>query len=141
MKFWDASAVVPLLAVQGTTRLAQSIFSADPFMSVWWATPIECASALNRLEREGKIDSKGVVAVKARLRGLGAIWNEVQASESLRESAERLVYAYNLRAGDALQLAAAIAASGDRPSALEFVCFDQRLSSAAQKVGFRVLSN
>lgn len=141
MKFWDASAVVPLLAVQGTTRLAQSIFSTDPFMSVWWATPIECASALNRLEREGKIDSKGMVAVNARLRGLGAIWNEVQASESLRESAERLVYAYNLRAGDALQLAAAIAASGDRPSALEIVCFDQRLSSAAQKLGFRVLSN
>ncbi len=141
MKFWDASAVVPLLAVQGTTRLAQSIFSTDSFMSVWWATPIECASALNRLEREGKIDSKGMVAANARLRGLAAIWNEVQASESLRESAERLVYAYNLRAGDALQLAAAIAASGDRPSALEIVCFDQRLLSAAHKLGFRVLSN
>ena len=141
MKFWDASAVVPLLAGQGATKLSESIFSSDFFMSVWWGTPIECASALNRLEREGKIDSKGMAAAKARLRGLAAIWNEVQASEALRESAERLVYAYNLRAGDALQLAAAVAASGDRPAALEVVCFDHRLASAAQKLGFRVLSN
>lgn len=141
MKFWDASAVVPLLAGQGATKRSESIFSSDFFMSVWWGTPIECASALNRLEREGKIDSKGMAAAEARLRGLAAIWNEVQASEALRESAERLVYAYNLRAGDALQLAAAVAASGDRPAALEVVCFDHRLVSAAQKLGFRVLSN
>lgn len=141
MKFWDASAIVPLLAVQGTSKLSESIFSSDPFISVWWGAPIECASALNRLEREGKIDSRGVMAANARLRGLGAIWNEVQASESLRESAERLVYAYNLRAGDALQLAAAVAASGDRPAALELVCFDHRLVLAAQRLGFRVLSN
>jgi hypothetical protein len=141
MKFWDASAVVPLLAVQGGTKLSESIFSSDSFMSVWWGTSIECASALNRLERDGKIDSKGMVAAKARLSGLAVIWNEVQASEALRESAERLVYAYNLRAGDALQLAAAVAASGDRPAALEVVCFDHRLVLAAQKLGFRVLSN
>jgi len=141
MKFWDASALVPLLAVQGATKLAESIFSSDSFMSVWWGTPIECASALNRLEREGKIDSKGMVPAKARLSGLAAIWNEIQASEALRESAERIVYAYNLRAGDALQLAAAVAASGDRPAALEMVCFDHRLVAAAQKLGFRVLSN
>ncbi len=35
----------------------------------------------------------------------------------------------------------AIAASGDRPSAIEFVCFDHRLLSAAHKEGFQVLSN
>ena len=30
------------------------------------------------------------------------------------------------------------AASGERPSALEFVCFDLRLAEAARKEGFRV---
>jgi predicted nucleic acid-binding protein len=141
MKFWDASAVVPLLTVQASTKLSESIFSSDSHMSVWWGTPIECASGLNRLEREGKIDSKGRQTAKARLISFAAIWNQVQASEALRESAERLVYAYDLRAGDALQLAAAVAASGDRPATLEMVCFDRRLISAAQKLGFRVLSN
>ena len=140
MKFWDASAVVSLLAMQDSTQLAESIFSADSSLSVWWGTPIECASALNRLSREKKIDARGMAAAKARLHGLAGVWHEVQATEALRESAEHLVYACNLRSGDAMQLAAAVAASGDRPKALELVCFDRRLARAAQKLGFRVIS-
>ena len=140
MKFWDASAVVPWLVMQDSTRSAESIFFADSSLSVWWGTAVECASALNRLSREKQIDARGMAAAKARLRGLAGVWHEVQASEALRESAERLVYACDLRSGDAMQLAAAVAARGERPTALELVCFDRRLAQAAQKLGFRVIA-
>jgi hypothetical protein len=39
-----------------------------------------------------------------------------------------------------LQLAAAIVASENRPSSLDFVCLDQRLGSAAEREGFAVIS-
>jgi len=141
VRFWDASALVPLLARQTTTARAESLFTADPRMIVWWATPVECASALARMEREAGIEARGAASAVARLREFSRIWDEVQPGEALRENAARLVFSVGLRSGDALQLAAAIAASGDQPSALEFVCFDRRLAAAAHKQGFRVVSH
>jgi hypothetical protein len=43
-----------------------------------------------------------------------------------------------LRAGDALQLAAALVFAEDEP-AVEFICVDDRLHEAAFKEGLRVL--
>ena len=56
MKFWDASGVVPLLVSESTTRSAMSLATKDPVMLVWWATEVECASAIARLERDGSLD-------------------------------------------------------------------------------------
>ena len=44
-----------------------------------------------------------------------------------------------MRAGDSLQLAAAIAARAQGGASLEFVCFDARLAEAARAEGFVVL--
>jgi hypothetical protein len=49
------------------------------------------------------------------------------------------VRTHPLRAGDALQLAAALVACGERPEALPFVCLDDRLRDAARREGFAVL--
>lgn len=43
---------------------------------------------------------------------------------------------HDLRAADALQLAAAFFAAEGRPPALEFVCLDDRLADAARREGF-----
>jgi hypothetical protein len=53
--------------------------------------------------------------------------------------ASRLLRVHPLRAADALQLAAALAAAKGDPSSLDVVCLDQRLSEAARREGFRVL--
>ena len=55
MKFWDASAVVPLLMTEPSTPSVQALAATDPAMLVWWATEVECVSAIVRLEREGAI--------------------------------------------------------------------------------------
>jgi uncharacterized protein len=58
VKFWDASAIVPLLAGEPTTRPLQALAEHDPEMLVWWGSEVECALALTRLERGAALDVK-----------------------------------------------------------------------------------
>lgn len=53
--------------------------------------------------------------------------------------AVRLVRRHPLHAADALQLAAALMATGENPEQLDLVSSDDRLSAAARREGFRVL--
>jgi uncharacterized protein with PIN domain len=52
MTFWDSSALVPLLAREASTPAIQALYAEDTEVVVWWATPVECASAVARLERD-----------------------------------------------------------------------------------------
>ena len=136
MKFWDASAVVPLLLTEPTTSSVQALAAKDPAMLVWWATEVECASAIARLEREGSIDESAVTQAFERLKQLAGGWHEIDPSDTIREAAVRFVRVHPLRAADALQLAAAFIAAERRPSSLELVTLDDRLAVAARKEGF-----
>jgi uncharacterized protein len=136
MRFWDASAIVPLLMTESTTRSVQALATADPNMLVWWATEVECASAIARLEREGAIDPNAIAQAFDRLKRLGQGWHEVDPSDAVREAAVRFVRVHSLRAADALQLAAAFVVAERRPSSLEVVTVDDRLAAAARKEGF-----
>ncbi|HVS18905.1 MAG TPA: PIN domain-containing protein [Planctomycetota bacterium] len=108
-------------------------------MVTWWATTVECASGLARLERDGALDRRGMAQALERLRLAASGWAEVPATPPVREQAIRLVRNHPLRAADAIQLAAAIVASDFQPSALEFVTLDGRQAAAADREGFRVL--
>lgn len=136
MRFWDASAIVPLLIAEPTTAAMQALAAGDPAMLVWWATEVECASALARLEREGGLDASAVVPAFNRLKQLAGGWHEVDPSDAVRETAVRLLRVHSLRTADALQLAAAFVAAERRPSSLELVTLDDRLAAAAGKEGF-----
>jgi predicted nucleic acid-binding protein len=107
-------------------------------VAVWWGTPLECASAIARLERVGSPSIAGVLESFARLDSLSESWNEVQPSEEIRETARRFLRVHPLQAADALQLAAAFVASERRPPTLTFVTLDDRLRHAALREGFMV---
>jgi len=139
MRFWDASAIVPLLMTETTTRTVQALAAEDPAMLVWWASEVECASALARLEREGGLGEPAVRQAFERLRQLARGWHEVDPSDSIREAAVRFLRVHPLRAADALQLAAAFVAAERRPSSLEVVTLDDRLAAAARKEGFEMV--
>jgi predicted nucleic acid-binding protein len=139
MKFWDASAIVPLLISESTTKTLQDLAAAEPGMLVWWATEVECASAIGRLEREGALEPPAVIEAFDRLKQLAAWWHEVDASDGIREAAVRFLRVHPLRAADALQLAAAFVAAERRPSSLEVVTLDERLAIAARKEGFALI--
>lgn len=140
MKFWDSSAVVALLVQDVFSSDVQRILKNDKEIIVWWATEVECVSAIARLEREGNLQRKDVTLALGRLDSLLLSWHEVQPLKSVRTTARRLLRAHNLRAADALQLAAAGAASEGDPPSLDFFSLDERLLAAAEKEGFPIVT-
>jgi hypothetical protein len=139
MRFWDSSALLPLLVAEATSVSLVELRRSGGAMLVWWASPVECTSALARLEREGTVPKEIFGDAFARLTELSSLWVEVQPSESVRRTASRLLRTHPLRAADALQLSGAIIASQHQPATLEFVCLDARLVQAARREGFPVL--
>jgi predicted nucleic acid-binding protein len=139
VKFWDTSALVPLLVAEDATDAVRRVFRDDPIAVVSWTTVVECASALARAEREEQLAPAGVKEAFARLDELARIWREVEPANGQRDLARRLLRVHRLRAADALQLAAATLAAERRPDTLTFVTLDERLEGAALKEGFPVL--
>lgn len=139
MKFWDTSAIVPLLVIEPTTETARSVLTGDSSVVVWWGTRTECVSALNRQIREGSLRIEDERQARAVLKQLADAWSEVQPSESLRGTAERLLAVHALRAADALQLSAALQWCQRQPMNKDLVSFDARLRDAAYKEGFTIL--
>jgi predicted nucleic acid-binding protein len=135
MKFWDSSAVVPLLVYEEHTEGALRRLRQDPEMAVWWGTAVECASALARLERDGAPADR-VADAFARLDALAEAWSEVEPHDDIRSTARRLLRVHPLRAADALQLAAAYLVAEGRPATLEVLTLDDRVRLAAVKEGF-----
>jgi len=138
MRFWDTSAIIPLLADEPTREGLLAILDDDPQIVAWWGTLVEIASALARRERDNLITASEVESALAAARQLADGWHEILPSDAVRRTAERLVRAHPLRAGDSLQLAAAIIAADHDPTTLELVCLDARLATAARREGFSV---
>ena len=138
MRFWDTSAIVPLLLAQPSSASMDELYRADQRLVVWWATRVECESALSREERLEHLRPRAARAARQTLDQLAATWQEMAARDALRETARRLLRTHDLRAADALQLAAALFAAEQRPQSLPFVCLDERLGRAAEKEGFAV---
>ena len=139
MRFWDSSALVPLCVDEPSTDAMVELMVEDTAVAVWWATPVECASALARLERDGDLDAAGARRAFDRLDRLAAAWFHVEPTDEIREVARRLLRVHPLRAADALQLAAAFVAAERRPPTLTVVTLDERLASAGSKEGFPVV--
>jgi predicted nucleic acid-binding protein len=135
VKYWDSSALVPLLLDQPLTERARALYGQDSELVVWWGSPIECASAISRLHREGQLTAAEEAQARALLLSLKASWFEVQPGDVLREQALRILRVHPLRAAEALQLAAAIEWAGSPPDG-DFISFDDRLAAAAQREGF-----
>jgi len=138
MIFWDSSAVMPLLVREKTTGKVQARLERDPDMLVWWATRVECASAISRLERDASMSPEGVIEAFDRLEAMADCWNEVNPTSHLRNTAQRLLRVHPLRAADSLQLAAAIVGAEGRPRSLPFSTLDQKLEDAARREGFAI---
>lgn len=136
MKFWDSSAIIPLTVTEASTDAVRAIAEGDPVMCVWWATEVECVSALARLEREKALTEAAATVALERLDLLAESWNEVQPVAAVRGAARRLLRVHTLRAADALQLGAAVVAAEGQPASLEIVTLDERLAAAARREGF-----
>ena len=137
--FWDTSALVPLCCFQPQSAKARQVVRTYGRQVVWWGTPIEAISSLNRLTHDKVLTLDESRQAFARLDYLRSRWNEVQPTEEVRERAERLLRIHKLRAADALQLAAALVWCEDRPRGRALIGADGNLSDAAGAEGFTII--
>lgn len=141
MRFWDSSAVVPLLCPQPASAAMSALRDGDPRVHVWAWTRVECLSALRRLEREGRLEAGDVREGKRKLDAMRRVWSEVADLTAVSARAERCLMDHALRAADAGQLAAALLLSERLGGAIPFVTLDRRLAEAARREGLEVVGS
>ena len=82
MKFWDTSALIPLLANEPSRERLLEQLEQDPQVLIGWGTTVEVACALARQ--------------------LADSWHEIVPSDAVRRTAECLLRMHALRAADSL---------------------------------------
>lgn len=138
MRYWDASAIVPLLVQEPRTGDVRAALEEDTHIVTWWGTRIECTSAIARLERAAALSPRQASQAIEGLRSFAIGWNEILPTELVRETACRLLRVHPLRAADAMQLAAATVMARGRTAHATFLALDDRLRDAAGREGFFV---
>ena len=133
--FWDTSALVPLCVRQGITLQTIALYKLHDTV-VWWATPVEIASALARLVRMKQLNPSDWARARKLANRLADSWSVIQPSDGLRAKSTQLVDRYDLRAADSFQLAAALEWCEDDPQGRVFLTADGRLREAARSSGF-----
>ncbi len=140
MRFWDSSAVVPLLIHQATSPRVDQWMREDPEIVLWAITPVEVTSALWRLVRAAALQEDEALSAEARAQELAAASRHVTALEEVALVARRLLRVHPLRAADALQLGAALYWAAGQPQGRVIHTFGDRLALAARREGFEVPS-
>ncbi|HSC25990.1 MAG TPA: type II toxin-antitoxin system VapC family toxin [Vicinamibacterales bacterium] len=139
MKFWDTSALVPLVVDETATPAMRALIERDPDVIVWMLTSVELLSTIGRLGRLSAGLADLLPGVRHDVMDLFQRWAAVTHVEGVRRRAERLVGVHPLSAADAMQLGAALMVAADQPETLDFVTLDRNLARAAQLEGFRVV--
>src|SRR5213079_2950140 len=84
VKFWDASAVIPLCVKESPSPLVRKMVVEDVAIVVWWTTPVECCSAFARRRRDNILTRAQEDQARHTVLRLAAEWTEVQPSHQVR---------------------------------------------------------
>jgi len=114
---WAQEYLYPEKRTRGSDRFASSCKSSSGGAKIrrktgqavsCWATAVEIACALARLVRTREISSSDWAKARQLAMALADEWSVIQPTNGLRANAAKLADRYDLRARDALQLAAAL---------------------------------
>jgi predicted nucleic acid-binding protein len=100
--FWDSSALVPVLLPEARSDVLTALLTADKEIVIWWATPLECQSALYRRHRETPLPAPALTQATDRMRAFVEHADSVSPTDDVRRRAARLLAGHPLRAADAL---------------------------------------
>ena len=139
MRYWDASALVPLVVAEPDSELVRSWLSEDDRIVTWAWTRTEITSAIERRAREGSLSRQQRREVLRRFDAFAGRWDEVTDMLAVRTRANALLARHSLRAADAGQLGAALLIQEQLAGVLTFVCLDHRLSTAAEMESLQVV--
>src|SRR5437870_1236696 len=77
VRFWDSSAIVPLVCREAQSPLCRKWLRSDSVVLVWALAATEVASALARKRRDGALAPRLFLEAKRRLAKLETAWHEV----------------------------------------------------------------
>ena len=137
MRFWDTSALIPLMIQEPRSEEIRSIARQDAQILTSAFTVVEVASALWRRRHNGELSISEHEAADRNFAALSTAWVEVPVTQDVIDASASVLTRHRLRAGDALQLGSARIAAGE--AALTFVTLDENLAQAAQSEGFPAL--
>jgi uncharacterized protein len=109
MIFWDSSALVALLVDEAGSEPRRQLLRTDGDLAVWWGTPVECESAIQRRFRDGSLTRPQSRLAHDRLAELAACWHEVSPVVAVRRLARRLLRTHPLHPALLVIFAIAIA--------------------------------
>src|SRR3989442_6580242 len=139
VRFWDSSAIVPLVLVEPATTRVRAWLREDATVAIWTFTRVEVLSALARRRRAEPRMQRQIAAARREFLEAWPRWSEGTMIDAVKRLAERLVEAHPLRAARALQIGAPPATPGSEPETPEFVTLDGRQAEAARREGLPVL--
>ena len=139
MRYWDASALVPLVVAEPDSELVRTWLSEDDQVVTWAWSRTEITSAIERRARDGSLSRLQRREALRRFDAFAESWDEVIELLAVRSRANALLARHPLRAADAGQLGAALLIQEQLAGALTFVCLDHRLSTAAELESLRVM--
>ena len=139
MKYWDASALVPLLVAEPGSSAVRNQLAEDRHIVTWAWTRTEIVSAIERRAREGPLSRPQRRELLDRLAAFADSWDEVTEILAVRSRANALLARHPLRAADAGQLGAALLVQEQLAAPLSFVCLDSRLAYAAELESLRIV--
>jgi len=140
VRYWDASALVPLVIAEPATKRVRSWIERDSSIVTWAWTRVEITGAIERRAREGLLTRQQRRDALGRFDALANAWDEVTDVLAVRARAIPLLARHPLRAADAAQLGAALLVTEPDLTAVPFVCLDERLAAAAEREGLVVFS-
>jgi predicted nucleic acid-binding protein len=138
MRYWDSSALVPLIVQEPRSEEMRSLARDDIHIITTAYTTVEIASAVWRRRHHDELSMAEHEAAERNFADLSATWIEVPVEQDVLNAAISVLSRHTLRAGDALQLGAAQIVAGQQAS-LTFVTLDEDLANAARNEGFPVL--
>ena len=138
MRFWDSSAIVPLLVQQKSSPRAEDWLTEDADITVWTLASVEVLSGFRRLVREQGLAENTAAIAERRLDELVRTCHVVVDVPAVKRLASRLLRFHPLRAFDALQLGAALLWAEGHPEGRTLHTLDARLGAAAEREGFVV---
>ncbi|MCY4285443.1 MAG: type II toxin-antitoxin system VapC family toxin [Thiotrichales bacterium] len=139
MRYWDASALVPIVITEPDSERVRTWLSEDHHIVTWAWSRTEIISAIERRARDGSLSRPQRREALQRFDAFAGGWDEVTELLAVRSRANALLARHPLRAADAGQLGAALLIQEQLAEVLTFVCLDHRLSTAAERESLRVM--
>ena len=139
MRYWDASALVPLVVAEASSASVRRWLAEDERIVTWAWSRTEIVAAVERRTREGLLSRPQRRKVLERFSSFADAWDEVTEILAVRTRANALLARHPLRAADAGQLGAALLVQEQLAAPLSFICLDKRLAHAAELESLKVI--